>query len=121
MLLAYEREGLINKPFSYYDELAYVFGYDRVTGHFVETFADVGSNESVEYERFDMPDGNEEYNQGIDMSQENVCASRPSRVLEGRIRSNRSKRKRGSQREGKLKVIHMTLECTNDQLRTIVE
>ncbi|TYK04240.1 retrotransposon protein [Cucumis melo var. makuwa] len=38
-------KGLLNKPFSYYDELTYVFGRDRVMGQFAETFADVGSNE----------------------------------------------------------------------------
>ncbi|TYJ97164.1 retrotransposon protein [Cucumis melo var. makuwa] len=36
---------LLNKPFPYYDELTYVFGRDRATGRFAETFADVGSNE----------------------------------------------------------------------------
>ena len=51
-------KGLFNKPFSYYDELAYVFGRDRTTSLFAETFADVGSNEPVGYEGFDMPDGN---------------------------------------------------------------
>ncbi|KAA0043399.1 retrotransposon protein [Cucumis melo var. makuwa] len=35
-------KGLLNKPFSYYDELTYVFGRDRVTGQFAETFTDVG-------------------------------------------------------------------------------
>ncbi|TYK07192.1 retrotransposon protein [Cucumis melo var. makuwa] len=59
---------------------------------------DVGSNEPIRYEGFDMPDGN-------DM----------------RPRSSRSKRKWGSEWEGKIKMIHMVLECANDQLRTIVE
>ncbi|TYK22917.1 retrotransposon protein [Cucumis melo var. makuwa] len=34
---------------------------DRATGHFTMTFVDVRSNESVRYEEFDMPDGNEEF------------------------------------------------------------
>ncbi|KAA0066072.1 retrotransposon protein [Cucumis melo var. makuwa] len=55
------------------------------------------------------------------MSEEGVCASRPSRALEGRAGSSRSKRKRGSQREGEIEVIHMALKCTNDQLMTIME
>ncbi|TYK23166.1 retrotransposon protein [Cucumis melo var. makuwa] len=54
-------KGLFNKPFSYYDELAYVFGCYKVTGHFVETFVDVGSNEPIGYEGFDMPSGNEDF------------------------------------------------------------
>ena len=53
--------------------------------------------------------------------QENVRAPWPSRPSEGRVGSSESKRKRGSQREVKLEVIHMVLECTNDQLRTIAE
>ncbi|KAA0066185.1 retrotransposon protein [Cucumis melo var. makuwa] len=95
------------------------------TSRFVETFVDVRSNEPVEYEGFDMPNGNEEfpsmYNQGIDMSQKDVRTSRTSRVSEGRAKSSRLKRKRGSQREGKIEVIHMALECMNDQFRTIAE
>ncbi|KAA0048405.1 retrotransposon protein [Cucumis melo var. makuwa] len=48
-------KGLLNKPFPYYDELTYVFGRDRATGRFAETFADVGSNEpGGGYDRFDM-------------------------------------------------------------------
>ncbi|KAA0050400.1 retrotransposon protein [Cucumis melo var. makuwa] len=55
-------KGLLNKPFSYYDELTYVFGRDRATSRFAETFADVGSNEpGGGYDRFDMGDGNEDF------------------------------------------------------------
>uniref|UniRef100_A0A9I9E2A2 Retrotransposon protein n=1 Tax=Cucumis melo TaxID=3656 RepID=A0A9I9E2A2_CUCME len=66
-------KGLLNKPFPYYDELTYVFGRDRATGRFAETFADVGSNElGGGYDRFDIGDGNEDfppmYSQGIDLS-----------------------------------------------------
>ncbi|KAA0057339.1 glycine-rich cell wall structural protein 1-like [Cucumis melo var. makuwa] len=50
---------LLNKPFSYYDELAYAFERDKSRGRFVETFANVGSNEPVGYEEFDVPDGND--------------------------------------------------------------
>ncbi|KAA0051652.1 retrotransposon protein [Cucumis melo var. makuwa] len=42
-------------------------------------------------------------------------------MSDGKARLSGSKRKRGSQREGELKVIHMALECMNDQLRTIAE
>ncbi|KAA0042476.1 retrotransposon protein [Cucumis melo var. makuwa] len=35
-------KGLLNKPFPYYDELAYVYGRDKTTGHFAVTFADIG-------------------------------------------------------------------------------
>ncbi|KAA0047371.1 retrotransposon protein [Cucumis melo var. makuwa] len=76
-------KGLLNKPFPHYDELTYVFCRDRATGRFAETFANVGSNEpGGGYDRFDMVDGNEEfppvYSQGIDLSQDDVRAFRPS-------------------------------------------
>ncbi|KAA0032141.1 retrotransposon protein [Cucumis melo var. makuwa] len=107
-------KGLLNKPFPYYDELTYVFGCARATGHFAETFANIRSNEPVGYEEFDMPNGNEEfpsmYSQGIDMFQEDVRASRSSHASEGRVGSSKSKRKRESQREGEIEVIHMALE-----------
>ncbi|KAA0055597.1 retrotransposon protein [Cucumis melo var. makuwa] len=116
-------KGLFNKPFPYYDELTYVFGRDRATGRFAETFADMGSNEPDEYDRFDIGDGNEEfppvYSQGIDLLQDDVHASRPSRTLEGRTGSSGSKRKRGSQREVDVEGVHLALDQTNEQLRMI--
>ncbi|KAA0026207.1 retrotransposon protein [Cucumis melo var. makuwa] len=54
-------KGLLNKPFLYYDKLAYVFRRDRATGHFAKTFANIESNEPVRYEGFDMLNGNEEF------------------------------------------------------------
>ncbi|KAL4023499.1 hypothetical protein IC575_017257 [Cucumis melo] len=119
-------KGLLNKPFPYYDELTYVFGRDRATGRFAETFADVGSNEpGGGYDRFDMGDGNEDfpsvYSQGVDISQDDVRASRPSRTSEGRTGSSGSKRKRGSQRDFELEAIHLALDQTNEQLRQIAE
>ncbi|KAA0054417.1 retrotransposon protein [Cucumis melo var. makuwa] len=98
---------------------------DRATGRFDETLADVGSNESSGYEGFDMANGNEEflplYSQGIDLSQDDVRASRPSRALEGRTGSSGSKRKRESQREVDVEGIHLALDQTNEQLRMIAE
>uniref|UniRef100_A0A9I9EDL5 DUF8040 domain-containing protein n=1 Tax=Cucumis melo TaxID=3656 RepID=A0A9I9EDL5_CUCME len=119
-------KGLLNKPFPYYDELTYVFGRDRATGRFAETFADVGSNEpGGGYDRFDMGDGNEDfppvYSQGVDISQDDVRASRPSRASEDRTGSSGSKRKRGSQRDFELEAIHLALDQTNEQLRQIAE
>ncbi|TYK22654.1 retrotransposon protein [Cucumis melo var. makuwa] len=52
---------LLNKPFPYYSELTYVFGRNRARGRFVETFADMRSNEPGGYDRFDMGDGNKEF------------------------------------------------------------
>ncbi|KAL0536703.1 hypothetical protein IC582_025663 [Cucumis melo] len=119
-------KGLLNKPFPYYDELTYVFGRDRATGRFAETFADVGSNEpGGGYDRFDMGDGNEDfppvYSQGVDISQDDVRASRPSRASDGRTGSSGSKRKRGIQRDFELEAIHVALDQTNEQLREIAQ
>ncbi|KAL0559198.1 hypothetical protein IC582_003790 [Cucumis melo] len=119
-------KGLLNKPFPYYDELTYVFGRDRATGRFAETFADMGSNEpGGGYDRFDMGDGKEDfppmYSQRIDLSQDDVRASRPSRASEGRTGSSGSKRKRGSQRDFDVEAIHLVLDQTNEQLRQIAE
>ncbi|KAA0032819.1 retrotransposon protein [Cucumis melo var. makuwa] len=118
-------KGLLNKPFPYFDKLTYVFDRDKATGRFAETFVDVGSNEPGGYNRFDMGDGNEEfppvYSQGIDLSQDDIRASRPSRALEGRTGSSGSKRKRGSQRNLDVEGIHLALDQTNEQLRQIAE
>ncbi|KAA0055933.1 retrotransposon protein [Cucumis melo var. makuwa] len=118
-------KGLLNKSFLYYDELTYVFSRDRATGWFAKTFVDVKSNKPSGYEGYDMVDQNEEfpsmYSQGIDMSQDDVRASRPSRTSEGRTGSSGSKRKRGSQREVDVKGIHLALDQTNEQLMMIAK
>uniref|UniRef100_A0A9I9EMG7 Retrotransposon protein n=1 Tax=Cucumis melo TaxID=3656 RepID=A0A9I9EMG7_CUCME len=100
-------KGLLNKSFPYYDELAYAFGRDRAKGRFAETFTGISSIKPTRYEGFDMPDGNKAfssmYSQGIDMSREDVCASRPSHASEGRTGSSESKRKREASKRVRLK------------------
>ncbi|KAA0036745.1 retrotransposon protein [Cucumis melo var. makuwa] len=92
---------LFNKPFSYYDELAYMFRRDRTMSNFAEIFADIGSNEPTGYKGFDMPNGNKEfpfmYSQGIDMSQEDVSPSQPVRTSDCKVGLSGSKRNRESQ------------------------
>uniref|UniRef100_A0A9I9E4K7 Retrotransposon protein n=2 Tax=Cucumis melo TaxID=3656 RepID=A0A9I9E4K7_CUCME len=110
-------KGPLNKSFSYYDELTYVFGRDKAMGRFAKTFVDVGSNEPGGWKR----GVSTVYSQGIDMSQDNVRASLPSRASEGRTESSGSKRKRGSQREVDVEGIHLTLDQTNEKLRMIAE
>uniref|UniRef100_A0A9I9EBG1 Retrotransposon protein n=1 Tax=Cucumis melo TaxID=3656 RepID=A0A9I9EBG1_CUCME len=72
-----------------------------------------------------MGDGNEEFSpvnsQGIDLSQDDVHASRPSCASEGRTGSSGSKRKRGSQRKVDVEGIHLALNQTNEQLMMIAE
>ncbi|TYK26893.1 retrotransposon protein [Cucumis melo var. makuwa] len=95
-------KGLLSKPFPYYDELTYVFGRDRATGQFAETFADMGFNEPDEYERFDIADGNEEL---------------PPRVGPDRV----DLRGRGEVSERWMLKAYLTLDQTNEQLRMIAE
>ncbi|KAA0041207.1 gag/pol protein [Cucumis melo var. makuwa] len=98
-------KGLLNKPFPYYDELAYMFGCDRAMGRFTETLADE-SKKLVRYEGFDMPDGNEEfsstYNQGIHMSQEDVRISRPT--MRQTVRSDRADRRGREETSGRVSL-----------------
>ncbi|TYK30435.1 retrotransposon protein [Cucumis melo var. makuwa] len=77
-------EGLLKKLFPYCDKLTYVFDGDRAIGRFDETSIDMRFNKLIEYDGFEMPNGNEEfpsvYSQGIDMSHEGVRALQPSHV-----------------------------------------
>ncbi|KAL4028002.1 hypothetical protein IC575_011192 [Cucumis melo] len=71
-----------------------------------------------------MGDGNEDfppvYSQGVDISQDDVRASRPSRAwMVGPDQVDR--RGRGSQRDFELEAIHVALEQTNEQLREIAQ
>ncbi|KAA0054017.1 retrotransposon protein [Cucumis melo var. makuwa] len=75
-------KGLLNKPFSYYDKLSYVFARDRATGRFAKTF----------------------------MDGDDVSALRSFRTSEGRVGSSGSKRKRGSQREVDVDNVYYALE-----------
>ncbi|KAL0556028.1 hypothetical protein IC582_004533 [Cucumis melo] len=108
-------EGLLNKLFLHYDELSYVFGKDRATGGRADTFADVGSNNPAGYEAFvadvasDM-DFQSMYNQGLNMSPDELMGTRIARVSEGRYVSSGSKRKRGGQATGSGEVIHIAIE-----------
>ncbi|KAA0042386.1 retrotransposon protein [Cucumis melo var. makuwa] len=109
--------GLLNKFFPYYDELAYAFGRDRAKGRFAETFTGISSIKPTRYEGFDMPDGNKAfssmYSQGIDMSREDVCASRPSHASEGRTGSSESKRKREASKREFLRLLREMPELTS--------
>ncbi|KAA0062170.1 retrotransposon protein [Cucumis melo var. makuwa] len=90
-------KGLLNKSFSYYDELTYVFGRDKAT--------------SLRHSSI----------QGIDMSQDDVCASRPSHASKGRTGSSGSKRNKKSQQEVDVEGIHLVLDQINKQLMMITE
>ncbi|TYK02411.1 retrotransposon protein [Cucumis melo var. makuwa] len=98
-------KGLLNKPFPYYDELAYMFGCDRAMGRFTETLADE-SKKLVRYEGFDMPDGNKEfpstYSQGIHMSQEDVRISQP--IMRQTVRSDRADRRGREETSGRVSL-----------------
>ncbi|KAA0061158.1 retrotransposon protein [Cucumis melo var. makuwa] len=94
-------KGLLNKPFPYYDELAYLFGRNMATSRYVKTFTDVGSNEPTGYEGFDMLDGNPRSHPctawGLTCPKK-MYAHHNLLCVRGRAGSSRSKRKRGSER-----------------------
>ena len=73
-------KGLLNKPFPYYDELAYVFRRYRAMGHFAETFTYVWSNEFIEYDGWKQYGASIHVQQGINMSKDDVRVSRLARV-----------------------------------------
>lgn len=117
-------KGLLNKSFSYYDKLAYVFERDRATSQGVETFADIGSNDPGGYKGFQMLDRNDieiptVYNQVFNMSQDDVRASRPCQASNDRTEPSGSKQKRGGQHVANVDLIHDAMEYANDQLRAM--
>ncbi|KAA0037606.1 retrotransposon protein [Cucumis melo var. makuwa] len=100
----------------------HMFGHDRMTVHFVEIFTDAGSNEPIGYERFDMLNENEEfpsvYSQGIDMSKEDIRASRPSHASEGRTESSE---KRGRGKASKRALLKRHLLSRMDDMRDFIQ
>ncbi|KAA0034857.1 retrotransposon protein [Cucumis melo var. makuwa] len=79
----------LNKSFPHYDELSYVFGKDRATEGWAETFGDVESNDPTWYVAFHTDAApNMEfqpiYSQGLDMSPDEVMGTRTTRASEGR-------------------------------------
>ncbi|KAA0051964.1 retrotransposon protein [Cucumis melo var. makuwa] len=91
-------------------------------GRFSETFADIGSNKPLSMSGLTCRMRTISY---LCVAKELTCSRRMythhKLLVRQSGRSSELKRKRGSQREGKIEVIHMTLECTNDQLMTIAE
>ncbi|KAA0056167.1 retrotransposon protein [Cucumis melo var. makuwa] len=119
-------KGILNRSFSHYDELCYVFGRDHGTGGHVETFVNVGSNVIGGYEGFIGNDGNDieipsMYSQGLDMSSDDIMGTRPRQASDGRNASSRSKRKWVGQTVETVKIIYNSIEYTNDQLYHIVD
>ncbi|KAA0040875.1 retrotransposon protein [Cucumis melo var. makuwa] len=81
-------QSLLNKLFSYYDELSYVFGKDCVMRGRTKTFVDVESNDHVGYKAFSAdaaPDIEFQpmYNQGLDLSPNELMGTRTARLSEG--------------------------------------
>ncbi|KAA0067287.1 hypothetical protein IC582_011376 [Cucumis melo] len=117
---------LLNKSFPHYDELSYVFGKDRATRGQAETFMDVRLNDPAKYEAFVADaaldtDFQPMYNQGLNMSPDELMGTRTTRVSEGRFVSNRSERKRGPQAANSEEVIRTAIEYENEQLNRIAE
>ena len=117
-------KGLLNKPFPYYDELAYVFGKDRAIGAHAETFADVGLNIPPGFEEFPHMDLNDMEilsmsNHRFNMSQDDIA--RPGRETDSRTTLSGLKRRRGGQTSETADVIKDVMALQTDQLRLIAE
>lgn len=79
-----------------------MFEKDKATRGRAETFIDVESNAPSGYKGFPPHDGNDMaihtmYNQGFNMSHEDVRTPQPSRASDYRMESSESKRKQGGQ------------------------
>ncbi|KAA0055484.1 retrotransposon protein [Cucumis melo var. makuwa] len=114
-------KGLLNKSFVHYDELSYVFGKDRATGGRVESFADIGSNDSAGYDAFAADtapdtDFSPMYSQGLNMSPDDLMGTRTARVSERRNVSSRSKRKRPGHATNSGDIVRNDIEYENEQL-----
>ena len=110
-------KGLLNKPFPYYNELAYVFGKDRTTGAHAETFADVGSNVPPGSEELPPVDLNDMEipsmsSHRFNMSQDDIA--RPGRGTDSRTTSSSSKRRRGGQTSETADVIKDVMALQTD-------
>uniref|UniRef100_A0A9I9EEF2 Myb/SANT-like domain-containing protein n=1 Tax=Cucumis melo TaxID=3656 RepID=A0A9I9EEF2_CUCME len=95
-------KGLLNKSFSHYDELSYVFGKDRATGGRAESFADVGSNNPAGYEPF-------------------VVDATPDTDFQPMYVSSGSKRKRKGQAADSGDILRTAIEYGNEQLNRIAK
>ncbi|KAA0041554.1 putative nuclease HARBI1 [Cucumis melo var. makuwa] len=81
-------------------ELSYIFGKDRATGDWAETFGDTEPNDPTGYEAFAANAAHEMefqamYSQELDMSPDEVMGTRTTRASEGRHVSSKTKWKRG--------------------------
>ena len=115
---------MLNKPFSYYNELAYVFEKDHATGANAETFIDVRSNVPPGFEEFPHVDLNDMEIPSIsshrfNMSQDDIA--RPSRGTDSRTTSSGSKRRRGGQTSKTTDVIRDAMTLQTEQLRLIAK
>uniref|UniRef100_A0A9I9EKM1 DUF8040 domain-containing protein n=1 Tax=Cucumis melo TaxID=3656 RepID=A0A9I9EKM1_CUCME len=119
-------KGLLNKSFAHYDELSYVFGKDRATGGWVESFADIGSNHPVGYDAFPAdaaPDTDfpPMYSPGLNISPDDLMETRTARVNERRNVSSRSKRKRPRHAIDSGDIVRTAIEYGNEQFHRIAE
>ena len=59
------------------------------------------------------------YNQGLDMSPDDIMATRPNRIGKGRTYSTGLKRTQGGQSIETVEFIQNAIEYSNDQLKAI--
>ncbi|KAL4010558.1 hypothetical protein IC575_030059 [Cucumis melo] len=117
-------KGLLNKSSVYYDELSYVFGKDRATRGRAESFTDIRPNDPAGYDAFiakAAPDTNFSpmYNQGLNMSPDDLMGTRTARVSERRNISSGSKPKRPEHTIDSGDIVRTAIEYGNEQLHRI--
>uniref|UniRef100_A0A9I9D4Z6 Retrotransposon protein n=1 Tax=Cucumis melo TaxID=3656 RepID=A0A9I9D4Z6_CUCME len=117
---------LLNKPFLHYNALSYVFEKDQATGAHAETFADIDSNMSADYDSVPTKDGIDmEFpvmcSPRMNMSPKDMMGGRSGRSSDGRTGSSEQKRKHSMQQFETYDLIRECMEAATDQLRTIAE
>ncbi|TYK18628.1 retrotransposon protein [Cucumis melo var. makuwa] len=113
-------KGLLNKSFSHYDELSYVFGKDRATGGRPRVLQTLGqtillgtSHLSLTLRRIRTS--------SLCMSPDELMRIRNARVSEGRYVSSGSKRKRKGQAADSGDILRTAIEYGNEQLNRIAK
>ncbi|XP_038899283.1 uncharacterized protein LOC120086622 [Benincasa hispida] len=110
-------KGLLNKSFSYFDDLAYVFGKDWATGEGAEIPGDMASSVPGCMHEGASTDDSQEH----DLSQDEFHGTPTGFGFEGDNSLRGSKRKHHGYHSELVKVFKNAMDFANDQLKSIAE